>query len=35
MWWTVDDARVLAYATRSDGDLAALFSWWRAHAEHP
>ena len=35
MWWTVDDAGVLAHATRADGDLAALFSWWRAHAEHP
>jgi hypothetical protein len=35
MWWTVDDAHVLAHATRADGDLAALFSWWRARAEHP
>ena len=33
MWWTVDDAGVLAHATRTDGDLAALFSWWRARSE--
>jgi hypothetical protein len=35
MWWTVDDAHVLAHAVRRDGDLATLFSWWRAHDEHP
>ncbi len=30
MWWTVTDAGVLADATRDDGDLSALFSWWRS-----
>jgi hypothetical protein len=35
MWWTVDDAGVLAHAVRRDGDLATLFAWWRAHDEHP
>jgi hypothetical protein len=35
IWWTVDDARLVGHAIRHDGDLAALFSWWRAHSEHP
>jgi hypothetical protein len=35
MWWTVDDAGVLGHAIRHDGDLAALFSWWRQSNEHP
>jgi hypothetical protein len=29
MWWTRGDR--LAHAVAADGDLAALFSWWRAH----
>jgi hypothetical protein len=35
IWWTVDDVDLLGHAVRRDGDLAALFSWWRAHDEHP
>jgi hypothetical protein len=35
MWWTVDDAGILGHAVRRDGDLPALFSWWRARREHP
>jgi hypothetical protein len=30
LWWTVYDDDVLAHASRRDGDLAALFTWWRA-----
>ncbi|HEY5170162.1 MAG TPA: hypothetical protein VIK54_00385 [Acidimicrobiia bacterium] len=29
MWWTRGDR--LVHAVASDGDLAGLFSWWRAH----
>lgn len=29
MWWTQDGR--LFHATARDGDLAALFAWWRAH----
>jgi hypothetical protein len=29
MWWTRGDR--LLHAVASDGDLAGLFSWWRAH----
>jgi hypothetical protein len=29
MWWTRGDR--LVHAVARDGDLAALFSWWRAH----
>lgn len=29
MWWTQDGR--LFHATTHDGDLAALFAWWRAH----
>jgi hypothetical protein len=29
MWWTRGDR--LTHAVASDGDLAALFAWWRAH----
>jgi hypothetical protein len=32
MWWTDGDAGLLAHATREDGDLAALFAWWRSAA---
>jgi hypothetical protein len=30
MWWTDEGRGELAHATRRDGDLAALFAWWRA-----
>ena len=30
MWWT-DDQGLLWHAIAHDGDLAALFSWWRGH----
>jgi hypothetical protein len=33
MWWTVDDIGLVGHATRTDGDLAALFTWWRDHHE--
>ena len=29
--WTTDDALVLARAETSDGDLSALFEWWRSN----
>lgn len=32
LWWTEDATALLAHATRRDGDLAALFAWWRAGA---
>lgn len=32
LWWTEDATALLARASRSDGDLAALFEWWRAGA---
>jgi hypothetical protein len=33
MWWTVDDIGLVGHATRTDGDLAALFTWWRDRHE--
>jgi len=33
LWWTVDDIGLVGHATRTDGDLAALFTWWRDHHE--
>jgi len=30
MWWTDERAGRLAHAVRDDGDLAALFAWWRS-----
>lgn len=30
--WTYDDENLLATAVRSDGDMRALYSWWRDHA---
>jgi len=35
LWWSVDDAGLVAHATRADGDLASLFTWWRVHSEPP
>jgi hypothetical protein len=40
MWWIETATGVLAHAVREDGDLAALFTWWRgqsydANAEDP
>lgn len=32
IWWTEDATALLAHATRADGDLAALYEWWRAGA---
>ena len=32
MTWTYDDENLLATAVRSDGDMRALYSWWRDHA---
>jgi hypothetical protein len=32
MMWTYDDENILATAVRSDGDMRALYSWWRDHA---
>jgi hypothetical protein len=31
IWWT-DEHGLLAHAVASDGDLAALFDWWRARS---
>jgi hypothetical protein len=31
IWWT-DEHGVLAHAVAADGDLAALFAWWRAQS---
>ena len=31
IWWT-DEHGLLAHAVASDGDLAALFAWWRARS---
>jgi hypothetical protein len=33
LWWTVDDARLLGHAFRRDGDVSALFTWWRGRRE--
>jgi class 3 adenylate cyclase len=32
LMWTYDDANLLASAERSDGDVRALYNWWREHA---
>jgi class 3 adenylate cyclase len=29
LWWTYDDEPIIAVATRLDGDLEALLTWWR------
>lgn len=29
--WTYDDDFILANAIRSDGDMRALYAWWRDH----
>ncbi len=33
MWWTETATGVLAHAVREDGDLAALFTWWRSQRD--
>jgi hypothetical protein len=33
MWWTNQGGGVLGHAVALDGDLAALFAWWRARPE--
>ena len=33
IWWTVEDAGVLAHATAANDDLAALFAWWLAQTD--
>src|SRR5262245_54709213 len=33
LWWTVDDVGLVGHATSANGDLAALFTWWRDHHE--
>lgn len=30
IWWTADASLVIGHAVGGDGDLAALFEWWRA-----
>ena len=32
LMWTYDDENLLAIAVRSDGDMRALYTWWREHA---
>jgi hypothetical protein len=33
MWWIESATGVLAHAVREDGDLAALFTWWRGQRD--
>ena len=32
LMWTYDDENLMAIAVRSDGDMRALYTWWREHA---